>query len=283
MNCGFRSIEIEDQKNKLSFNCKVLYPSPDEKGSVSFGPYSLDALTNGQLAEGRFPLVIISHGNGGTALVYRNIARHLAGKGYIVAMPEHYGNNRIDNSLSECLDNLYYRPYHLHLVIETLLGDVFFSEAIIADRTAVIGHSFGGYTALALAGGKPSTREGVLLEVQHDARVKAIVLMAPAAGWFYGEGALDSVQIPISLWMGELDHITPNQWSSDIVLNGLPDKSKIENHVVPLGGHFSFLTPFPESMKSPNFPPSTDPAGFDRAEFHKGFPSQIEEFLQRVL
>jgi predicted dienelactone hydrolase len=283
MNCGFRSIEIEDHKNKISFNCKVLYPSQDVSGSVSFGPYSLDAVTNGQLAEGRFPLVIISHGNGGTALVYRNIAQHLASHGYVVAMPEHYGNNRMDNSLSESIDNLIFRPYHLHLVIETLLGDSNFSNDLLADKIAVIGHSFGGYTALALAGGNPSTREGVPIEVQHDTRVKAIVLMAPAAGWFFGEGALDSVQIPVSLWMGELDHITPRQWSSEIVLNGIPDKSKIENHVVPLGGHFSFLTPFPESMKSPNFPPSTDPAGFDREEFHKRFPSQIEEFLQRVL
>ncbi|MFM9984832.1 MAG: alpha/beta hydrolase family protein [Flavobacteriales bacterium] len=156
-------------------------------------------------------------------------------------------------------------------------------ESILGDKIAAIGHSFGGYSALALAGGNPTTREGAPIEVKHDTRVKAIVLLAPAAGWFFGEGALDSVQIPISLWMGELDHITPRQWSSDIVLNGVPDKSLIENHVLPLGGHFSFLTPFPAAMKSPNFLPSTDPEGFDREEFHKGFPLQIEEFLQRVL
>ncbi|MFM9984628.1 MAG: alpha/beta hydrolase family protein, partial [Flavobacteriales bacterium] len=166
MNCGFRSFEIEDLKNKVTFNCKVLYPSQDPSETISFGPYSLEAVSNGQIAEGSFPLVIISHGNGGTALVYRNIAQCLASHGCVVAMPEHYGNNRMDNSLSESIDNLIYRPYHLHLVVETLLQDASLKESILGDKIAVIGHSFGGYSALALAGGNPTTKEGAPIEVK---------------------------------------------------------------------------------------------------------------------
>lgn len=283
MNCGLLQMRIEDRKNALSFDCKILYPTNEASEDLAFGPYVMQVRQRATLAAGQFPLVIISHGNGGTALAYRNLAMHLAGKGYVVAMPEHYGNNRLDNSLADSNDNLIYRPYHAHLIIEELVQHEFFTGHLDANKIAVIGHSFGGYTALALAGGNPSTREGMALEVQHDGRIKALVLLAPAAGWFYPEGALKDVNIPVSLWAGELDHITPQQWSSEIVLRGVPDRDKVEYHVVPGAGHFSFIAPFPESMRSPSFPPSTDPEGFNREEFHTRFPGMVEEFLKRNL
>ena len=283
MHCGLKQIEITDHRNDLTVSAKVLYPSTDQTMDVSFGPYTMHVAENGTLADGTFPLLLISHGSGGTPLVYRDMAMHLAKSGYVVVMPDHPGNNRLDNALADSDKNLILRPYHLHLLIDQITSLEFFGASIVSDKIGVIGHSMGGYTALALAGGIPWTKEGVRLEVQVDRRIAALVLFAPAAGWFFPGGSLNMVDIPISLWMASEDHLTPAEWSSEIVLKGVPDKSRIEFHLIEGGGHYSFLSPFPMTMKRPDFPPSQDPPGFDREKFHGVFTSEVEGFLNRTL
>jgi predicted dienelactone hydrolase len=52
------------------------------------------------------PLVVISHGNGGSGSIYRVLAGHLARAGFIVALLDHPGNTRGDNDLARTLANL---------------------------------------------------------------------------------------------------------------------------------------------------------------------------------
>ncbi|MGZ4117134.1 MAG: alpha/beta hydrolase family protein, partial [Bacteroidia bacterium] len=205
---------------------------------------------------------------------------HLAKNGYIVAMPEHYGNNRNNNQLEYTNENLINRPRHISLTIDEILSENRFGKSVSVNKIAVIGHSMGGYTALALAGGLPRTREGEEIKVSSDHRVKAIVLLAPGAGWFMN--SLQKVEIPILMLTAEHDQITPD-WNAEIVLNGVPDKSQVTFRKVENAGHFSFLSPFPPSMKNENFLPSTDPEGFDREQFHKQLPVEILEFLNDKL
>ena len=84
----------------------------------------------------------------GSHLLYRTISTHLAKNGFIVAMVEHYGNNRNNNELENTEENLILRPRHISLTIDKLLSDSFFGKHIIDDKVAVIGHSMGGYTHL---------------------------------------------------------------------------------------------------------------------------------------
>ncbi|KUO74322.1 MAG: hypothetical protein APF81_02830 [Desulfosporosinus sp. BRH_c37] len=67
---------------------------------------------------------MISHGNGGSHLLYRTISTHLANNGFIVAMVEHYGNNRNNNELENTEENLILRPKHLSLTIDKLLWNL---------------------------------------------------------------------------------------------------------------------------------------------------------------
>jgi predicted dienelactone hydrolase len=50
---------------------------------------------------GTIPLVIISHGNSGSLCCTGRLAAFAAKNGYIVAMLEHYGNNRNNNELEK--------------------------------------------------------------------------------------------------------------------------------------------------------------------------------------
>jgi predicted dienelactone hydrolase len=275
---GCKEIQIRDESKDVFFNVLVQYPTNESSVPMAFGPYTMEVCINAKLLEGRFPLVMISHGSGGSHLLYRTISTYLAKNGFIVAMVEHYGNNRNNNELENTEENLILRPKHISLTIDKLLSDSFFGKHIIGDKIAVIGHSIGGYTALALAGGVPRTREGKKIETTPDQRIKAIVLLAPGAGWFMN--GLDNVTTPILMLTAELDTITPSR-DAETVLKGIPDESLVTFRQVANAGHFSFLSPFPESMRNPKFLPSTDPKGFEREKFHVQLPKEILAYLNK--
>ena len=277
---GSKEMFVRDDHLDISFNVLVQYPTNEVSTPTSFGPYIMDVSIDAKIMDGQFPLAIISHGSGGSHLLYRTISTYLVENGFIVAMVEHYGNNRTNNELENTEKNLILRPKHISLTIDKLLSDSFFSEHIINNKISVIGHSMGGYTALAIAGGTPRTIEGKKIETINDPRVKAIVLLAPGAGWFMN--GLDNVVIPILMLIAEHDSITPD-WNAEAVLKSIPDKSQITFRKIANAGHFSFLSPFPESIKNPKFLPSIDPEGFDREKFHFQLPKDILYFLNNKL
>lgn len=274
---------ITDKKNDLSFAVLLQYPTLEQPRPARFGLFTMDVAIDGEVMDGEFPLVVISHGNGGSHLLYRTISTYLAKKGFIVAMIEHYGNNRNNNELEKSELNLKYRPAHISLAIDDLVADKRIGKSISIDKIGVIGHSFGGYAALAASGGTPWTKEGQKIEVQHDDRIKAIVLMAPAAAYFIPPNSLENVKTPMLLIVGEKDRITPKIWTEDLLLNGVTDPSKVQIMRIENAGHFSFISPFPPGMTNPNFLPSTDPPGFDREKFHQQLPVDIFNFLQGEL
>ena len=277
---GSRQLKVKDETKGISFPILVQYPTQEPSTPTAFGPYVMDVCPDAKIIEGRFPLVVISHGNGGSHLLYRTIGTHLAKNGYIVASVEHYGNNRNNNELENTTENLMNRPRHIILAVDAMLSDDELCRNIAPNKIAMIGHSMGGYTALALAGGIPRTREGQRVEVPTDPRIRAIVLLAPGAGWFMN--SLDKVTIPILMLTAEHDAITP-AWNAEVVLKSVPHRSQVTFREIRNAGHFSFLSPFPDTMKNPNFPPSTDPAGFDRDEFHTRLPLDILDFLDEKL
>jgi pimeloyl-ACP methyl ester carboxylesterase len=91
-----------------------------------------------------------------------------------------------------------------------------------ADTVAVVGHSMGRYTALAMAGHQPSTEHRQPVDVTAEARVKALVLFAPATTGFIARGALRRVGVPIPLRSAGHDSYTPG-WQGDVVRHGVPD------------------------------------------------------------
>lgn len=267
----------------------VLYPSDAPAHATRFGPYAIDVAMDAPPAAGTYPLVLVSHGSGGSHLAYRDLAAHLARAGFVVALVEHPGNSRNDNGLVDTDANLAARPRHLRLVADHLTADPMIGPHLVADAVAVVGHSMGGYTALAAAGGRPTafareTADGRAREipVPPDDRVRALVLLAPAAAWYLAPDALRDVRVPILMLTAEHDPHTP-AGHAEIVRRGLPPDTPLEHRVVANAGHFSFLSPFPAAMTSAAFAPSQDPPGFDRARFHAAMYAEVAAFLGRVL
>jgi predicted dienelactone hydrolase len=286
---GYCSVVVSDEELGLTFPLTVLYPSSTPSRLVSVGAYTLDVALDAPLKAGTFPTVLLSHGTGSTPLVYRTLALHLARHGFVVGLPEHPFNNRENNSWANTPQNLMARPRHLQLAINALFEDQRFAASLHPGSVGLIGHSLGGYTVLALAGGQPNSvprdsPDGVAqpIPVPMDERVKALVLLAPATPWYLLPGALRNVRVPILLLEAEQDEHTPAQ-HGQIVLNGVPDPNRITHRVVPNAGHYSFLSPFPAARVSPAFPPSQDPPDFDRARFQDGLGGEVAAFLTREL
>jgi predicted dienelactone hydrolase len=285
VSAGFRSLVVSDGEAASGFPVLVMYPTDAAEQDVALGPYSASLAPNATVLDGRFPLVVVSHGTGGSPFVYRSLAAHLARHGFVVALPEHPQNNRNDDTLAGTSAILANRPAHVRAVTDWMFASESFQPVLKAGEVALIGHSLGGYTALALAGGRATafpheTPDGLAqpVEVLPDDRVKALVLLAPATPWFMADGALADVRVPILMFSAELDEHTP-PWQGEIVLRGVLGPALVEHRVVANAGHFSFLTPFPEHMIDPGFPPSQDPEGFDRARFHGELNRAVTAFL----
>lgn len=280
---GCRFVSLFDEPMALSFPMLVMYPSEAPERMESLGPYSMNVALDAPFPRGPLPLVIVSHGTGGSHLTHRNLAAHLARHGYLVIVPEHPRNNRNNNELAGTAVNLANRPRHIRSAIDWAFSTFGPSEA------AIIGHSLGGYTALTVAGAQPTAfpnetpnQQPRAIEVFPDDRVNALVLLAPATVWFMAPGALDRVRLPILMLTGGKDVHTP-AFHAAIVKQGVPDQSLLEHIEIDNAGHFSFLSPFPEAMTSPTFLPSRDPDGFDRVQFHDEMYRMILKFLDRVI
>ena len=74
-----------------------------------------------------------------------------------VVAPEHAGDNWRDGRYSGTSANWRRRPRQLSAALDHLLGDREFGPRIDAGRIGAIGHSAGGYSVLALIGGRADT------------------------------------------------------------------------------------------------------------------------------
>jgi len=282
VNSGLRILQVRDHGRDIPFPCLVQYPTLASSTGTTIGPYLFDVALDADVAPGCFPICLISHGGGGSNLLYRSIGTHLAQSGYIVIAPEHHGDNRNDRTLSDTDEAALLRPRHLVLALDHILNEPAFRTAADPVRVGVLGHSLGGYAALALVGAHPWSRRGVPLPVSSDARVSAAVLLAPAVDWYLAPGALDDVRGSILVINGDQDSVTPDEHVRQ-TLDRLPGELTRTMLTVAGAGHFSFLSPFPESMRRSDFAPSQDPIGFDRERFHRELPDMILNFLNRAV
>lgn len=193
---------------------------------------------------GLTPVIVFSHGLSAAPEGYRERLQHLASHGFLVAAPQHPGSDAAyvedfrAGLTSEVFDlgEFIERPRDISAVIDELerRNQSEFGGQLNLQRVGVGGHSFGGYTALAVAGAtidfEHLQREcnqrfaflnlSLLLQCQaldlprqeydfRDPRVGAVAVMNPVNSSIFGPVGLGQVQVPVAIAAGSLDPAAP--------------------------------------------------------------------------
>ena len=315
-NVGIRQVSVNFPSTKSEIKGIVWYPTLKKTQKAKLGPFELAVAKNAKIKTGRYGLVVISHGSQGSHLGHRDTAIYLAMRGYIVISVLHPKNNYLDDSSGRTDENWINRPRHISKVLDSVLNDSEYKSFIDEDKIAIIGHSAGGYTALSLVGGVPDTanismhcsknsddsefcgghsffskiknffssqnaENSHIIENTHDHRIKSAVLLAPLGVLFKDKQSLSNVKVPLRIYRAEKDDVLRYPYHAESIkqkLNIGPEYVIVKN-----AGHYSFLSPFPDSMKQRGGVVTKDPNGFDRTKFHSIMNQEIFEFLSKSL
>jgi predicted dienelactone hydrolase len=192
------------------------------------------------------PVIVISHGVGSDRTSFVYLAEQLASYGFVVAVPEHPGSNaqQLQNLLAGRAfqaikpDEFINRPLDIKFLLDELerrsQSDLTFQGKINLQQVGVIGQSFGGYTALALAGATldfgqlqkncqnldRSWNLSLLLQCEvlkltpaqnnlRDERIKAAIAINPLSSSVFGSTGMSQIKIPVAIVAGSADTVTP--------------------------------------------------------------------------
>lgn len=190
------------------------------------------------------PVIIFSHGLSSRPEDFASIAKHLASYGYVVAMPQHIGSDikQTENFIAGfsrqifVLEEFIDRPLDVTFLLDELtrLNSSQFGGNLNLDNVGVGGHSFGGYTALALAGAKinfdkledacniavGNLNNALLLQCRalklprkdydfRDNRVKAVFTINAVNAAIFSPTGLSNITIPTFISAGSYDPATP--------------------------------------------------------------------------
>lgn len=164
------------------------------------------------------PIVIFSHGFGGSSTQTKFLMQALAEHGYLVIAPDHddargskatFGRPEVSFRKAEEWSDATFRSRHDDIVklIAALHKDAAWDKQIDWSKLALCGHSLGGYTALGLGGAWPSWKlEGI----------KAIIALSPYTAPYALKGALSTMNVPVMYQGGTRDFgVTPRLLGSD--------------------------------------------------------------------
>jgi predicted dienelactone hydrolase len=192
----------------------------------------------------RRPVIVISNGLGARRDRFDELSRHLTSHGFVVVTLDHHGSDR--QRLLEFYQGLHdenfeaaeyiNRPLDISFLLDELtrLNPKRFENRLDTDRVGVFGYSFGGTTALALAGAKIDrnhlrrnckTQLSVFnisllyqcraLELPpasvdlQDNRVQAVYVFVPFSRSLYGPRGMARVEGPVFWEATEQDILTP--------------------------------------------------------------------------
>ena len=304
---GFQVVHVPNG-SEPPLTAGVWYPTTAEPSDVPLEGFKQRVAPSGPVNGHALPLIVISHGGGGSYAAHYDTALALARAGFVVAAVSHAGDTFDDQSK---VMMLWRRPAQLSRLIDFMLTDWQGHADIDAQRIGAYGFSNGGFTVLVEAGGMPHLDRidpyckanpkhdlctalaglgihSVAQAVQPppdawkpDRRIRAIAAAAPAFGFVFDRADLASVEIPVLLWRAADDRHQPDPWYEEHVRTALPHPP--EYHVEPLAGHYAFLPPCGARMRAAAPMICTDAPGFDRAAFHQRLNTALVSFFEAAL
>ena len=304
VDAGFLTFKA-GQSSDPQISVLAWYPSRAPESSIEHEGYRLSVAPDAPPAEGRFPLLVISHESFGSPLDHRELAASLARHGFIVIAPTHLGD-ALGETHSHDTDLVFIgRGWQVVAAMDAALANPRLGNSIDGGRMGFVGFGTGGYTGLLVAGGKPDfalwplycdkhmsdfslcggsafpairiTRPG--WRPPHDPRLKALVALAPL-GLPFGQGSLDEVMIPVRLYEAKNDTVLLRGPNAAAILAALPLPPE---HEVIDGGHFIFVDFCSASPARLRRAWCRDADGVDRSAIHQQLESEIRDFFERVL
>jgi predicted dienelactone hydrolase len=299
----------------------VFYPAQGTTGpTTAVGPYRIQAQWGARLQGAHLPLIVISHGQGGSALGHHDLATFLAARGYIVATLEHPKDNVRDSSGIGTPEVLLGRPRQVSALLDALLEDARWASVIDRDRIGVAGFSMGGYTALVLMGARPNflqlldycragqepdmcallatkgesrgakepaewyanSLEEALKAAGHlsDARIKAAFVMAPMA-LVFDDAALKNVTRPVFLHYASADRNLDPKHNASVLIRGLPNL--VGRTSIVGSDHWVYLPPCSPELSAAAPQICKDNPGVDRASLHVQVQQDALAFFKSAL
>ncbi len=262
--------------------------------------------------DGKFPLIVMSHGTGGNTDDFAWLSSQLAVRGALVVAVNHPGSTRGD--LSPQRTKLTDRAADLKATLTHILADPLFGPHIDRSRIISLGFSLGGTTALNLAGARMDrglyqnycatlgdaavdcvflTKGGINLkelppsfeENMRDQRITAAVAIDPGMTYAMTKESIAAMEMPVLLI--NLGNNTPMK-ASDVSAEGSNLAAKLpraEYTTVTPAIHFTFLglckPEGPRLLAERHYDPvCDDPQGTDRAKIHDTIIAHIVRFLK---
>lgn len=291
-----------------SIPCALWYPTDNLAEVTRHGVYDFCVAKKAVIQDGPHPLVVMSHGSGGTRFGHCKTAEFLAQNGYMVLAPEHPFNNFFDDSGVGSAHVYSARSRHLKSALDALLADEEWGAHIDIHRIAVHGFSLGGFTALTAVGAKPYVaglrqhlrqnrefdatfcgyevivRDGYdddYLPVTFDPRYKACMAFAPVGGGLFPKESLKDITVPVQIYRAERDMILRNPFHAEDIARNLPQDC--DYHVTEKAGHFSYLSWVRDDVKADLGELANDMPGFEREAEHAKIHQEMLEFLNKAL
>jgi len=269
----------------------------------------------------KLPMIVLSHGSGGSAEQMAWLGTALARAGYIAVAVDHPGNNSHAKVTPEGFVLWWERATDVSDVIDGMLADEEFGKKIEPQQIGAAGFSLGGYAVMELAGartdvsvlydhckqnadyspchspemkGMDSPQE-MLQQVRktsgeslarsadsfRDARVKAVFAIAPALGEVLTTESLRAIRVPVEIVVGNADPMAPAEQNADLIERNM--RGAREN-VLPGGvAHYTFLDTCTEAGKRTMGTYCSDLAGVDRDKVHAQVSDEAVGFFDRAL
>jgi predicted dienelactone hydrolase len=162
------------------------------------------------------PVIVFSHGLGGTREGYEYLGRHWASHGYVSVHLQHVGSDDaawkgklkpMESMRAAAANwrNAADRPQDVTFAIDQILRLAQETEPFIGrldtNRIGMAGHSFGAYTTLAAVG----QRLGPVANRLSDPRIKAAIAMSAPVPTLNAEKAYDLIKVPVYHLTGTRD------------------------------------------------------------------------------
>lgn len=269
-------------------------------------------------AFGKFSLIALSHGTGGSATQMAWLGTYLAARGYIVVAVNHPGNNAVTGYTVPGFIEGWERAKDISTAIAGMLADPRFGPKIDPNRIGAAGFSYGGYTMMELAGATTDTNRllawcdqhkgacnppempdlmekfralkqqpDVQQSLQHagesyrDPRIRAVFAIAPAVSHAFTPESLPKITIPVEIVAGDADHIAPPADNAQFFAANIRN-AKLT--ILPGGvGHYTFLDVGTETGKKQLPQLFVDNPGVDREAVHNQVGEMAAAFFDKEL